>query len=61
MWNIPNDFGIINDLEEILSKNLPVYEIVDKNKFKKYVENDCNHNVFNRVYNLNRILEYTNY
>ena len=61
LWNIPNDFGIINDLEEILSKNLPVYEIVDKNKFKKYVENDCNHNVFNRVYNLNRILEYTNY
>ena len=61
LWNIPNDFGIINDLEEILSKNLPVYEIVDKNKFKKYVENDCNHNVFNRVFNLNRILEYTNY
>ena len=61
MWNLPNDTGIIEDLDNILNKDLPVYEIVDKKKFRKYVEKECNYNVFNRVYNLNKILEYVNY
>ncbi len=61
LWNLPNDTGIIDDLDNILNKNLPVFEIVDKKKFRNYVQKDCNYNVFNRVYNLNRILEYTNY
>ena len=60
LWNLPNDTRIIDDLDKILKQNLPVFEIVDKKKFRKYVEKDCNYNVFNRVYNLNKILEYTN-
>ena len=60
LWNTPNDVNIIRDLDEIIKKDLPVFDIIDKKKLIKYTEKDCNHNTINRISNLNRILEYIN-
>lgn len=60
LWNTPDNLKIVEDLDEFVKKDLPVFEIVDKKKIIKYTEKDCNYNIINRVSNLNRILEYTN-
>ena len=52
---------VIDDLDEFIKKDLPVFDIVDKKKLIKYTEKDCNYNTINRVTNLNRILEYINF
>ncbi len=61
LWNTPDNLKIIEDLDEFVKNDLPVFEIVDKKKVIKYTEKDCNYNIINRVSNLNRILEYTNH
>ena len=61
LWNMPNNMNIIDDLDNFTRKDLPVFDLVDKKKFMKYVKRDCNYNVYDRVFNLNRILEYINY
>ena len=61
LWNIPNNINVINDLDELLKKDLPVFEIVDRKKLAKYTSKDCNYNTMSRVINLNRILDYVNY
>ena len=61
LWNTPDDIKIIEDLDEFIKKDLPVFDIIDKKKLIKYTKMDCNYNTINRVYNLNRILEYVNY
>ena len=60
LWNTPNDINVIRDLDEIIKKDLPVFDIIDKKKLIKYTERDCNHNTINRISNLNRILQYAN-
>ena len=45
----------------LLKKDLPVFDIIDKKKLIRYTEMDCNYNTINRVFNLNRLLEYVNY
>ena len=61
LWNTPDQISVIEDLENLLKKDLPVFEIVSRKKLVKYTKQDCNYNVINRVINLNRILEYINY
>ncbi len=61
LWNTPNNMKVIDDLDEFIKKDLPVFDIVDKKKLIKYTEKDCNYNTINRVINLNRILEYINF
>ena len=61
MWNIPNNINVIKDLDELLKKDLPVFEIVDKKKLTNYTRKDCNYNTISRAINLNRILDYVNY
>ncbi len=61
LWNIPNDINVIKDLDELLKKDLPVFEIIDKKKLANYTRKDCNYNTISRVVNLNRILDYVNY
>ncbi len=61
LWNMPNNTNIIEDLDELTKKDLPVFDLVDKKKLIRYVQKDCNYDVYNRVNNLNRILDYINY
>ena len=61
LWNMPDNTNIIEDLDDFIKEDLPVFDFVDKKKFIKYVQKDCNYDVYNRVFNLNRILEYINY
>ena len=60
-FNKMYDLNLVEQLDKIIKKDLPVYDFVDKKKLTRYVKNDCNHNVINRVLNLNQILEYISY
>ncbi len=58
LWNKSNDYSLVFFIEDFLSKDLPVYSIVNKQKLYNYVLKDCNYNVINRVINLNKLLEF---
>lgn len=60
LWNLSNDFNIIEDLENYLSKDSSIFEIIDKKKLEKKVKQDCNYNVLNRVINLEKIIGHIN-
>ncbi len=60
LWNLSNDFSIIEDLDKYLKKDSKIFEIIDKKKLQKKVEEDCNYNVLNRVINLEKIINYIN-
>ena len=53
----PTDFSIISEMDKVLSLDLPVFEFVDKKKFLLAVKNDGSFNYYNRVMNLNALLE----
>ena len=53
----PTDFSIISSMDKVLSLDLPVFEFVDKEKFLLAVKNDGSFNYYNRVMNLNAMLE----
>ena len=38
LWNMPNNMNIIDDLDNFTRKDLPVFDLVDKKKFMKYVK-----------------------
>ena len=44
-------------MDKVLSLDLPVFEFVDKKKFLLAVKNDGSFNYYNRVMNLNAMLE----
>ena len=44
-------------MDKVLSLDLPVFEFVDKEKFLLAVKNDGSFNYYNRVMNLNAMLE----
>ncbi len=58
IWGTPNDLSVINFSSNYLSSDAAIFSIIDKKKLEKYVINDCNYNILNRVLNLNNILEY---